>query len=119
MTDNYNISIEYNQKAFDYIRQNGIVIRDCFEIRNFIQLWDSTALGFNRAGGDMMTFAMTTVILGKPENDKKNLHAYVFWHGMFAYEVLIKDRNNSIFMDDINHTHTADMNDYEEKYKND
>lgn len=66
---------------------------DDYEVIQFPQTWASTALGHGGYGGDMMTTAITTVVLMGNKAD-------VWFGGKRAYKV---DAITDQFMDDVYH----------------
>lgn len=75
---------------------------DQCEVYHFPQVWSSTALGFGGVGGNAITSAYTTVVVG-PFGD-----ACVYFNGRFAYQVL---NANAAFYEDLSAFNMASVAD--------
>lgn len=71
-----------------------------FDIYDFDQTWDSTALGFGGIGGSAITTARTYVLI--PMDEEK---AYVYFGGRFAYQCGINDK----FREDLRNRRMSDV----------
>ena len=80
---------------------------DIMETISFKQIWESTSLGFDCCGGDMMTPAYTVVVLTR-ENEY-----HVFFGGKFAYKV---NHANEKFMEDLARREMASQSMARERY---
>lgn len=85
---------------FDYGKDQRPTIDD-FEIYTFEQTWGSTALGFNRVGGQAMTSARTYVFV--PIGCNQN--CFVYFAGRFAYAA----KYSNVFMEDVSKCNMASV----------